>query len=134
MRKETPIRAIQADATAVAGRRVDSPPMLAAREDRMVAVRLGGAVALLLLLIGQAQVTVLDGSSMLAVAHSIVHHGSLAVPPQLGVVGHDGVTYYSKYGLLLPLLSVLPVAIVQPIGAITGRVDLLEAAAAASLM
>ena len=42
--------------------------------------------------------------------------------------------YYSKYGLLLPLLSVIPVAIVQPIGAVTGRVDLLEAAAAASLM
>jgi len=108
--------------------------MNAARDDRGVALRLGGAVALFLLLVGQAQVTVLDGSSMLAVAHSIVHHGSLAVPPELGVVGHDGVTYYSKYGLALSLLSVVPVALVQPIGAITGRVDLLEAAAAASLM
>ena len=108
--------------------------MDAARDDRGVAVRLGGAVALFLLLVGQAQVTVLDGSSMLAVAQSIVHHASLSVPPELGVAGHDGVTYYSKYGLLLPLLSVVPVSLAQPIGAITGRVDLVEAAAAASLM
>ncbi|HEV2786036.1 MAG TPA: hypothetical protein VGV67_06585 [Solirubrobacteraceae bacterium] len=108
--------------------------MNAARDDRGVAVRLGGAVALLLLLFGQAQVTVLDGSSMLAVAQSIVHHGSLSVPPELGVPGHDGVTHYSKYGLLLPLLSVIPVALAQPVGAVTGRVDLVEAAAAASLM
>ncbi len=107
--------------------------MASEREDRRLALRLGVAVTLLLLLVGQAQVTVLDGSSMLAVAQSIVHHGSLSVPPELGVVG-DGGRYYSKYGLLLPLLSVLPVAIAQPIGAITGRVDLLEAAAAASLM
>lgn len=105
-----------------------------ARDDRGVAVRLGGAVALLLLLVGQAQVTVLDGSSMLAVAQSVVHHGSLSVPPELGVPGHDGVTHYSKYGILLPLLSIAPVALAQPVGAITGRVDLVEAAAAASLM
>lgn len=107
--------------------------MVAARDDRPVAVRLAGAVALFLLLVGQAQVTVVDGSSMLAVAQAIVHDGSLTVPPELGVPGHDG-SYYSKYGVLLALLSVVPVAIVQPIGALTGRVDLLEAAAAASLM
>ena len=91
-------------------------------------------MALFLLLVGQAQVTVLDGNSMLAVAQSIVHDGSLAVPPELGVPGHDGETYYSKYGLLLPLLSILPVLVAQPIGALTGRVDLVEAAAAASIM
>ncbi len=108
--------------------------MVAARDNRGVAIRLGGAVAVFLLLVGQAQVTVLDGSSMLAVAQSIVHHGTLSVPPELGVPGHDGTTYYSKYGLLLPLLSVVPVALAQPIGALTGRVDLVEAAAAASLM
>jgi hypothetical protein len=107
--------------------------MAQARDDRNLAVRLGAAVALFLLLVGQAQVTVLDGSSMLAVARSLVHDGSFAVPAPLGVPGHDGL-FYSKYGLLLPLLSTIPVALVQPIGAITGRVDLLEAAAAASLM
>ena len=48
--------------------------------------------------------------------------------------GHDGMTYYSKYGLLLPLLSIVPVLVAQPIGALTGRVDLVEAAAAASIM
>jgi hypothetical protein len=107
--------------------------MAPAREDRNLAVRLGVAVALFLLLVGQAQVTVLDGSSMLAVARSLVHDATLAVPPRFGVPGHDGL-FYSKYGLLLPLLATIPVALVQPIGAITGRVDLLEAAAAASLM
>lgn len=107
--------------------------MPAAPDDHGVAIRLGVAVALFLLLVGQAQVTVLDGSSMLAVAQSIVHHASLSVPPELGVPGHDG-TYYSKYGILLPLLSVLPVALAQPVGALTGRVDLVEAAAAASIM
>ena len=55
------------------------------------------------------------------------------MPAPLGVAGHDGL-FFSKYGLLLPLLSLVPVAIAQPIGAITGRVDLLEAAGAASLM
>ena len=55
--------------------------MAPAREDRNVALLLAGAVALFLLLVGQAQVTVLDGSSMLAVAQSIVHHASLSVPP-----------------------------------------------------
>lgn len=107
--------------------------MAEARDDRRLAVRLGAAAALFLLLLSQAQVTVVDGSSMLAVAQSIVHDGSLAVPPELGVEGDDG-RYYSKYGLLLPLLSVVPVAVVQPIGLLTGRVEELEAAAAASLM
>lgn len=107
--------------------------MAPARDDRPVAVRLGAAVALLLLLVGQAQVTVLDGSSMLAVAQGIVHHGTLAVPSRLGVLGHNGL-YYSKYGIGLPLLAVVPVALVQPIGLVSGRLDLIEAAAAASLM
>jgi hypothetical protein len=71
---------------------------------------------------------------MLAVSQGIVHDGTLAVPPELGVPGHDGVHHYSKYGILLPLLAVIPVAMVQPIGLVTGRVDLLEAAAAASIM
>jgi hypothetical protein len=107
--------------------------MPVAREDRKLALRLGVAAALFLALVGQAQITVLDGSSMLAVAQSLVHHGSLNVPQPLGVPGEDGL-FYSKYGLLLPLLSVVPVALVQPIGVVTGRVDLLEAAVAASLM
>ena len=108
--------------------------MLAVRDDRGVATRIGGVVALFLLLVGQAQVTVLDGSSMLAVAQSIVHHASLSVPPDLGVAGHDGTAHYSKYGLALPLLSLLPVLLAQPVGALTGRTDLIEAATASSLM
>src|SRR3954447_21782372 len=101
MRNETPIGSFKRTRGSSRGRCsawVDSPAMNAARDDRGVAVRMGGAVALFLILAGQAQVTILDGSSMLAVTQSIVHHASLSVPPQLGVAGHDGVTYYSKYG------------------------------------
>ena len=108
--------------------------MVAARDNRGVAIRLGGAVALFLLLVGQAQVTVLDGNSVLAVTQSIVHHASLAVPPELGVPGEDGESYFSKYGVLLALLSIVPVLVAQPIGALTGRLDLVEAAAAASIL
>jgi hypothetical protein len=107
--------------------------MAIARDDRAVAARLAVTVAVFMLLVGQGQVTIIDGESMLAVARGIVHHGSFAVPPELGVPGTDGQSY-SKYGLALPLLSVIPVAIVQPIGAVAGRTRLLEAAAASCLM
>jgi hypothetical protein len=136
MRKETPIRGIQLHAAwrpLPNGDRIDWPAMAAAPDDRPVALRLAAAVALFLLLVGQAQVTILDGSSMLGVAQAIVHHGRLSVPPELGVVGDDGL-YYSKYGILLPLLSVVPVALAQPIGLVSGHLDKLEAALAASLM
>ena len=96
-------------------------------------MKLGVTVGLFFLLFAQGQVTVVDGTSMLAVAQSVVHDGSLSVPPDLGVVGADG-DYYSKYGVLLPLLSVIPVALVQPVGLVTGYVEELEAAAASSLM
>jgi len=92
-------------------------------------VRIGAAVRLFLLLACQAQVTASDGTSTVAVAQLIVHDGDLSVPREPGVEG-DGGAYYSKYGILLSLLSVVPVAVVQPIAAVTGRVELLEAAAA----
>jgi len=90
-------------------------------------------VALFLLLIGQAYVTNDDGGSMLEVARSIVHDGNLSVPPRFGVLGEDG-AYYSKYGLLLPLLSLIPVGLAQPLGLLTGHVRTLESGGAASLM
>src|SRR5204863_7856210 len=55
------------------GGRVDSSAMPLAREDRTLALRLVAAVTLFLLLVGQAHVSMLDGSSMLAVAQSVVH-------------------------------------------------------------
>jgi len=90
-------------------------------------------VALFLLLVGQAYVTNDDGGSMLEVARSLVHEGSLDVPPHFGVLGDDGL-YYSKYGLLLPLLSLIPVGLAQPLGLLTGHVRTLESGGAASLM
>ena len=90
-------------------------------------------MALFLLLIGQAYVTNDDGGSMLEVARSIVHDGNLSVPPHFGVLGEDG-AYYSKYGLLLPLLSLIPVGLAQPLGLLTSHVRTLESGGAASLM
>ncbi len=101
--------------------------------DRRSASWIGGSVALFLLLVGQAYVTNDDGGSMLEVARSLVHDGSLAVPQHFGVLGSDG-EYYSKYGLLLPLLSLIPVGLAQPLGELTGHVRTLESGGAASLM
>ena len=101
--------------------------------DRRPAAWLGASVALFLLLVGQAYVTNDDGGSMLEVARSLVHDGSLTVPQHFGVLGSDG-EYYSKYGLLLPLLSLVPVGLAQPLGLLTGHVRTLESGGAASLM
>jgi len=106
---------------------------MAAPEDRAIAWRLGAGVVLFLLLVSPGEVRSIDGTAMLGVAQSIVHEGSLAVPAEIGVEGRNGL-FYSKYGVLLSLLSVPPVALVQPVGMLTGRVDLLETVAAAALI
>ena len=90
-------------------------------------------MALFLLLIGQAYVTNDDGGSMLEVARSVVHDGDLSVPAHFGVLGEGG-EQYSKYGLLLPLLSLVPVGLAQVLGVLTGHVRTLESGGAASLM
>jgi hypothetical protein len=105
----------------------------AAAGDRAAAIWLGIAVTLFLLLVGQAYVTNDDGGSMLEVARSLVHDGGVTVPAHFGVPGSGG-AYYSKYGLLLPLLSVIPVGLAQPLGMLTGHLRALESSGAAALM
>jgi hypothetical protein len=85
------------------------------------------------LLIQQGRVTVSDGTDMLAVSQSIVHHGTLAVPPQFGVVGRDG-HYFAKYGIGLSLLAVPFVAFGDLISVIAGDQAKLESFFAASLV
>lgn len=62
------------------------------------------------LLLQQADITVVDGSSMFAVTRSLVEHGSFAVAPSMGIPASGGHAY-SKYGLGLSLLGVVPYAL-----------------------
>lgn len=71
-------------------------------------MRLGAAIALVYLAVVPISIWGVDGNSMVAVAESIALRGSVAVPPNLGMVGVDGQVYSSWY----PLLSVLAVPFV----------------------
>ena len=77
--------------------------------------------------------TVSDGKDMLAVSQSIVHHGTLAVGPQFGVMGRGG-HYFAKYGIGLSILAVPFVAVGDLVGLVIGDQTKLEAFLAASLM
>lgn len=85
------------------------------------------------LLLQQADITVLDGSSMYAVTEALVRDGSFAVDPAVGVPAADG-SAYSKYGLGLSLLAVIPYVLVWPLAQLSGEPDLVEKAAVATLM
>jgi hypothetical protein len=92
------------------------------------------AVACGLLLVQAGQVTSSDGASMLATSKSIVNDRDLVVPPGDGVeVGRDGNTY-SKYGLGLPLVAAVPLAVAKPLTAVAGKDREVASFAAASLM
>lgn len=87
----------------------------------------------LFLLLQQADITVLDGSSMYAVTESLVEEGSFAVDPAVGIPAADG-NAYSKYGLGLSLLAVLPYVLAWPLAQLSGEAELVEKAAVATLM
>jgi hypothetical protein len=93
----------------------------------------GAAVTLAYLLIQQGQVTASDGKDMLAVSQSIVHHGTLAVPPGFGVMGRGG-HYFAKYGIGLSLLAVPFVAVGDLVSVFAGDQSKLEGFFAASLV
>lgn len=94
-------------------------------------VYVGALVAILFLMVQQGQVTVSDGSEVLAVAQSIVHHGTLTVTQQLGVLGRRG-HYYGKYGLGMSVLAVPFIAVGDLIALVVGHKDKVEGFMAAS--
>jgi len=98
-----------------------------------IAPALGLFALAVFLLLQQADITVLDGSSMYAVTESLVQHGSLAVDGSVGIGAADGHAY-SKYGLGLSLLSVVPYVIAWPVARVSGHADLVEKAAVATLV
>src|SRR4051812_47961157 len=104
------------------------------RTDRRSAVLLFLCVALGLLLVQAGQVTSSDGASMLATSKSIVNDRDLTVPPGDGVeVGRDGRSY-TKYGLGLPLVAAVPLALVKPLTAVAGKDREIASFVAASVM
>ena len=102
-------------------------------DTRRTAFGVGAAVTLAYLLIQQGQVTVSDGRDMLAVSQSIVHHGTLSVAPQFGVMGRGG-HHFAKYGIGLSLLAVPFVAFGDLVSVIAGHQARLESFFAASLV
>ena len=97
------------------------------------AVYLGLLAASLFLLLQHGAVTNSDGASVYAVTRSIVEDGDLSVEPEFGIAGRNG-DYFSKYGIGLSLLGVVPYALVRPLAGFYDRPDALEQAAVASLL
>lgn len=114
-------------------RRPALSPIRYFRSDRHAALYVGAVVMLADLLIQQGQVTVSDGKDMLAVTQSIVHHGTVAVAPQFGVLGRGG-HYFAKYGIGLSILAIPFVALGDLISVIAGDQAKLESFFAASLL
>ena len=87
----------------------------------------------LFLLLQQGAVINSDGASVYAVTRSLVEDGDLSVERELGVAGRNG-EYYSKYGIGLSLLAVVPYALVRPLAELHERPDALEQVAVATLL
>jgi hypothetical protein len=100
---------------------------------RSAALWLGLVAASLFLLLQQGAITNSDGASVYAVTRSLVEDGDLSIEPDLGVAGGNG-EYYSKYGIGLSVLGVVPYALVRPFAELYERPDALEQAAVASLL
>jgi hypothetical protein len=68
-----------------------------------------------LLLAHEGTITGIDGESSYRMAQSLVEDGDLALPAAAPhtTLGRDG-TYYSKFGLGLPLLGAVPYALAKP--------------------
>ena len=102
------------------------------REHR-TALCLGLLALSLFLLLQQGAITNSDGASVYAVTRSLVEDGDFTVEPDLGVPGRDG-EYYSKFGLGLSVLGVVPYVLVRPVAELHGRPDAVEQAAVATLL
>jgi hypothetical protein len=101
---------------------------------RSPAVWLGASITLLLLLVQAGEVNDADGSSVLAVAHSIVAHAGLAIPhAEEGHLGVNG-SYFSVHGLGLSIISVPGTALAVFLGHFVHHESALEGLFASSLM
>jgi hypothetical protein len=106
-----------------------------APSDRRAMVALFAVAAGLFLLLQSGSITVSDGRSMYETTRAMVEHRSLDIGPELGVAGRDG-GHYSRYGIALPVVSMVPYLIAKPAAALVGgaRADLITQAAVATTM
>lgn len=96
---------------------------------------MGLSTAALLLLFQAGEVNDADGASMLSVAHSLVAHGSLAIPQSMeGQLGANGHSYYSMHGIAQSVLALPAVAIALLLGHVVNHEGALESLLAASMM
>ncbi|HZB48625.1 MAG TPA: hypothetical protein VE547_05980, partial [Mycobacteriales bacterium] len=112
----------------------DQPVQRQLGPDRRVAVWLFLAVSAFFLLVQEGAITGYDGRTMYGVAEAIVERGTLAVDPELNTLpGPDG-REYSRYGLGLSLLALVPYLLFRPLAALgPDPAALVEGAAAASM-
>ena len=108
-------------------------PRLAGLRKHTTAVWLGLFAASLFLLLQQGAVINSDGASVYALTRSLVEDGDLSVEREVGVAGRNG-EYYSKYGIGLSLLAVVPYALVRPLAELYERPDAVEQVAVATLL
>lgn len=106
---------------------------LAPRHDRRLRAAIGLFVLSFVLVFQEGAITVSDGLATYQVAQSLVEHGSLAVDSEVGEPGRDG-RYYSRYGVGLSVLAVVPYALAHPLASISGHKERVLQAAVASLM
>jgi SAM-dependent methyltransferase len=104
------------------------------RGDRQVALWLFVVTSAAFLLVQEGAITGYDGRTMYGVTEAIVERWTLAVDPELNTLpGPDG-REYSRYGLGLSLLAVVPYILVRPLAALApDPAALLEAAVAAMM-
>lgn len=108
----------------------DRGKLFADRGDRRICAWLFLAMACLFLLFHEGAITVSDGHSMYETTKAFVERGEIDVPADAGVRGPDG-KHYSKYGVGLPAISILPYALARPVARSLGgsRGEILSQAA-----
>jgi hypothetical protein len=108
-----------------------------AAESRARVPRVAAALAVfsasIFLLFQEAAITGSDGYTVYQVTESILGRGDITVDPTFGSPGRGG-DYYSKYGIGLSVIGVIPYAAALPIAALAPRKGIVEQAAVASLM
>jgi len=90
--------------------------------------------AVVLLSVQQGSITVSDGSHMYQVTRSLVERRSVSVPAASGDARGRHGAYYSKYGIGLSLVAVVPYALAMPLTKVSGSADVVEVAAASSVV
>lgn len=86
------------------------------------------------LIFSEGAVTGYDGGTMYAVTESIVERGTVAISAEWNTLPGRGGLHYSRYGLALSLLAVVPYLLVRPLAVLSGQPEAVLEVAVAALM